>query len=85
MPTYSYLCQSCSKELEVKQSIHDSALTDCPSCGGRLKKLFAVGGIAFKGSGFYRTDSRSTDKPGSAPQKTKPAEKPASSKPSSTN
>ncbi len=59
MPTYEYVCTSCDTPLEVVQSIHEPSLTDCPSCdGGRLRKVFGNVGVVFKGSGFYRTDSR---------------------------
>jgi putative FmdB family regulatory protein len=58
MPTYEYVCTECGGPLEVVQSIHDPALTDCPACGGRLRKVFGNVGVVFKGSGFYRTDSR---------------------------
>lgn len=59
MPTYEYRCKACSKELEVVQSFSDDALTTCTACGGQLRKLFGNVGIAFKGSGFYKNDSRS--------------------------
>lgn len=59
MPTYDYRCRDCGHSLEVQQSIHDDPLTECPSCGGVLKKVFSAVGISFKGSGFYKTDSRS--------------------------
>ncbi len=59
MPTYEYMCTSCETPLEVVQSIHEPSLTDCPSCeDGRLRKVFGNVGVVFKGSGFYRTDSR---------------------------
>jgi putative FmdB family regulatory protein len=59
MPTYEYMCTSCNTPLEVVQSIHEPSLTDCPSCeDGRLRKVFGNVGVVFKGSGFYRTDSR---------------------------
>ena len=59
MPTYEYVCTSCDTPLEVVQSIHEPSLTDCPSCAdGRLRKVFGNVGVVFKGSGFYRTDSR---------------------------
>jgi len=59
MPTYEYVCTSCDAPLEVVQSIHEPSLTDCPSCAdGRLRKVFGNVGVVFKGSGFYRTDSR---------------------------
>jgi putative FmdB family regulatory protein len=59
MPTYEYACKSCGEHLEVVQSFKDSALTECPACGGTLRKVFGNIGITFKGSGFYKTDSRS--------------------------
>ncbi|MGH8877966.1 MAG: FmdB family zinc ribbon protein [Stackebrandtia sp.] len=61
MPTYQYVCTKCGHDLEARQSFSDSALTDCPSCGidGVLRKHFGSVGVVFKGSGFYRTDSRS--------------------------
>ncbi len=58
MPTYEYRCKECGDELEVVQSFHDDPLDTCPSCGGALRKKFAAPGIAFRGSGFYKTDSR---------------------------
>jgi putative FmdB family regulatory protein len=59
MPTYEYACKSCGEHLEVVQSFKDDALSECPNCGGPLRKVFGSIGIAFKGSGFYKTDSRS--------------------------
>lgn len=59
MPTYEYACKSCGEHLEVVQSFKDSTLTECPACGGALRKVFGNIGITFKGSGFYKTDSRS--------------------------
>jgi len=59
VPTYQYACTACGHQLEAVQSFSDPALTDCPACEGRLRKLFSSVGIVFKGSGFYRTDSRS--------------------------
>ena len=59
MPTYEYRCTSCGEHLEVVQAFSDDPLTECPACGQRLKKVFHTVGIAFKGSGFYRNDSRS--------------------------
>ncbi|HZT65144.1 MAG TPA: FmdB family zinc ribbon protein [Acidimicrobiales bacterium] len=58
MPTYEYACKSCGEHLEVVQSFRDDPLTTCPSCGGDLRKVFGSIGISFKGSGFYKTDSR---------------------------
>ena len=60
MPTYEYACKGCGEHLEVVQSFKDDALTECPSCGGMLRKVFGSIGITFKGSGFYKTDSRSS-------------------------
>jgi putative FmdB family regulatory protein len=59
VPTYQYSCTACGEPLEVVQSFSDDALTECPACGGKLRKLYNAVGIVFKGSGFYRTDSRS--------------------------
>jgi putative FmdB family regulatory protein len=59
VPTYAYACTACDHRFEVQQSFSDAALTECPECTGRLRKLFNTVGIVFKGSGFYRTDSRS--------------------------
>ncbi|MEV5848823.1 FmdB family zinc ribbon protein [Streptomyces sp. NPDC051985] len=58
MPTYQYQCTECGEGLEAVQKFSDDALTECPNCGGRLKKVFSAVGIVFKGSGFYRNDSR---------------------------
>ncbi|HTW08467.1 MAG TPA: FmdB family zinc ribbon protein, partial [Acidimicrobiales bacterium] len=59
MPTYEYACKTCGEHLEIVQSFRDDALTECPVCAGPLRKVFGSIGIAFKGSGFYRNDSRS--------------------------
>lgn len=58
MPTYEYRCKDCGEHLEVVQSFRDDPLTECPRCSGSLKKVFQPIGIAFKGRGFYRNDSR---------------------------
>ncbi|GAA0204957.1 hypothetical protein GCM10008944_23440 [Cytobacillus oceanisediminis] len=60
MPTYQYQCTDCGEALEVHQSFTDDALTECPACQGRLRKVFNAVGVVFKGSGFYRNDSRGT-------------------------
>ncbi len=60
MPTYSYACTACEHHFDTVQKFTDQSLTDCPECSGRLRKLFSAVGIVFKGSGFYRTDSRSS-------------------------
>ncbi|MFC4067369.1 FmdB family zinc ribbon protein [Actinoplanes subglobosus] len=59
MPTYQYSCTECGEQLEAVQSFSDPALTECPNCQGKLRKVFNSVGIVFKGSGFYRNDSRS--------------------------
>jgi putative FmdB family regulatory protein len=56
MPTYEYLCKSCGHLFEIVRSMRDDPLTECPQCGGELRKVFAPPAIAFKGSGFYATD-----------------------------
>ena len=99
MPTYQYACTDCAERLEVVQSFTDEPLSVCSSCGGRLRKVFSPVGIVFKGSGFYRTDSRkgssastpassssSSDSPSSAGDK-KPGDgdKKAGEKPSSSS
>lgn len=58
MPTYQYLCRDCDHRFDTVQSIHDNALTVCPECGGTVRRVLHPVGITFKGSGFYRTDSR---------------------------
>jgi len=59
MPTYSYRCTECSTAFDIQQAFTDDALTECPTCQGRLRKIFSAVGVTFNGSGFYRTDSRS--------------------------
>ena len=82
MPTYQYTCTDCSEPIEVVQKFTDEPLTVCAACGGRLRKVFSPVGIVFKGSGFYRTDSRN----GSAAAKEKtPSESSAKSDSSSSN
>ncbi|MFE6198016.1 FmdB family zinc ribbon protein [Streptomyces sp. NPDC057838] len=77
MPTYQYQCTECGEGLEAVQKFTDDALTECPSCQGRLKKVFSAVGIVFKGSGFYRNDSRGSSSSSS------PASKSSSSSSSS--
>lgn len=60
MPTYSYACTECDHRFDAVQAFTDDALSTCPQCSGRLRKLFNSVGVVFKGSGFYRTDSRET-------------------------
>ena len=64
MPTYQYACTACDERLEAVQSFSDAALTECPACGGRLRKVFSAVGVVFKGSGFYKNDSRESAKSG---------------------
>jgi putative FmdB family regulatory protein len=58
LPTYQYACTACGERLDAVQSFTDEPLTECPACAGRLRKLYSAVGVVFKGSGFYRTDSR---------------------------
>jgi putative FmdB family regulatory protein len=66
VPTYQYACTECDHAFEQVQSFTDDSLTVCPQCQGRLRKLFNAVGVVFKGSGFYRTDSRGSEKSGSS-------------------
>ena len=100
MPTYQYACTECGHAFEQVQSFTDDALTTCPECQGRLRKLYNAVGVVFKGSGFYRTDSRKPEgssgsgsgsggsgdsKPAEKKSETKSESKPKSdSKPAST-
>jgi putative FmdB family regulatory protein len=80
VPTYQYACTACGHQLEAVQSFTDQPLTECPACDGRLRKLFSSVGVVFKGSGFYRNDSRAAAESGNG-QKGKdaaPAKEPAS-------
>lgn len=72
MPTYQYACTECVHAFEQFQSFSDNALSECPQCSGRLRKVFNAVGVVFKGSGFYRNDSRApakSDAPAPAPAK----------------
>jgi putative FmdB family regulatory protein len=93
VPTYLYACTACGERLEAVQSFSDAPLTECATCHGRLRKVFTPVGVVFKGSGFYKTDSRqparaaAKDGPGGEPDKaapsgTEPATTAAESKPS---
>jgi putative FmdB family regulatory protein len=79
MPTYEYACTECGHRFETVQSFTDDALTECPSCGGVLRKVFGSVGIVFKGSGFYKTDTR-----GASSASTPPASETSSSSESGT-
>ncbi len=84
MPTYEYECQTCHQRVEAVQRFSDPALTVCVHCGGELRKVFSAVGVVFKGSGFYKTDSRSADK-SSKPSTTTTAPAAASSNESSAS
>lgn len=66
MPTYSYRCTECGTAFDIQQAFTDDSLTECPTCGGKLRKLFSAVGVSFTGSGFYRNDSRAAQKGESA-------------------
>jgi putative FmdB family regulatory protein len=66
VPTYQYACTECGQDLEAVQKFTDDPLTECPKCSGRLRKVFSAVGVVFKGSGFYRTDSRGKSSSGDA-------------------
>ncbi|MFF3545099.1 FmdB family zinc ribbon protein [Streptomyces platensis] len=84
MPTYQYQCTECGEGLEAVQKFTDDALTECPACNGRLKKVFSAVGIVFKGSGFYRNDSRGSSS-SSSPAKSATASGATSSSDSSSS
>ncbi|MFD7164175.1 FmdB family zinc ribbon protein [Streptomyces violascens] len=93
MPTYQYQCTECGEGLEAVQKFTDDALTVCPNCDGRLKKVFSAVGIVFKGSGFYRNDSRgassssspaSSSSSGSSASKTSSSSSGSDSKPAAS-
>ena len=97
MPKYEYACKSCGERLEVVQSFTDDPLTECPACGGVLRKVFSAPAISFKGKGFYRTDNRQgrpstetktetkTDKTDKVDSSSKPAKTESSSSSSDAN
>ena len=70
MPTYQYACTECGHAFEQVQSFSEDSLTVCPACSGKLRKVFSAAGVVFKGSGFYRTDSRSGSSSGSGSSST---------------
>lgn len=80
MPTYSYRCTDCGTAFDIQQAFTDDALTVCPQCGGRLRKLYGSVGVTFNGSGFYRTDSRATPAGSSTEGSTGNAEKKSTEK-----
>ena len=73
MPTYEYECQACHRRVEAVQRFTDPALTLCEHCGGELRKVFSAVGVVFKGSGFYKTDSRGAEKTSTPTTSTAPA------------
>ena len=77
MPTYAYACTACGHAFEIVQSFSDNSLTSCPECQGTLRKKFNSVGVVFKGSGFYRTDSRDTKGSTVSPAPAAPAATPA--------
>lgn len=94
MPTYEYRCKECGEHLEVVQAFTDDPLTECPACGGELRKVFGNIGITFKGSGFYKTDSRTKSGSGASKDASKDSKagssdagdsKPSESKPDITS
>lgn len=84
MPTYQYQCTECGDALEVQQSFTEDALSVCPNCNGLLRKVFSAVGVVFKGSGFYRNDSRSTTTSSTPASTTSTESKPAPAKPETT-
>ncbi|WP_323378521.1 FmdB family zinc ribbon protein [Streptomyces smaragdinus] len=85
MPTYQYQCTECGEGLEAVQKFTDDALTECPACGGKLRKVFSAVGVVFKGSGFYRTDSRGGSSSSSVPAKSSSSSSDKSSSTSSSS
>jgi putative FmdB family regulatory protein len=93
LPTYEYHCDTCDTNFDVVQSFHDDALTQCPTCGSPVRKVFGNVGIVFKGSGFYKTDSRDGGKAKTAVNEPSPSSsdgdnsgsKPADASPSSAS
>ncbi|MCP3768828.1 MULTISPECIES: FmdB family zinc ribbon protein [unclassified Streptomyces] len=85
MPTYQYQCTECGEGLEAVQKFTDDALTECPNCQGRLKKVFSAVGIVFKGSGFYRNDSRGSSSSSTPASKTSGSSTSSSSDSSSSS
>ncbi len=85
MPTYEYRCTKCGEHLEVVQSFKDAPLMECPTCGGQLRKVYSPVGIVLKGSGFYKTDSRSGGKSLPSRYKDKEKEKESSSSSASSS
>ena len=85
VPTYSYACTECDNRFDQVQAFSDDALTVCPQCNGRLRKLFGKVGVVFKGSGFYRNDSRDSSKSSSTASSSKSGESSTSTSSSSSD
>ncbi|AEF41997.1 FmdB family zinc ribbon protein [Hoyosella subflava] len=85
MPTYSYACYDCDDKFDIVQSFSDASLTVCEKCNGKLRKLFNSVGIVFKGSGFYRTDSRKSSSAGATADSSSSSSKSDSSSSASTS
>jgi putative FmdB family regulatory protein len=85
VPTYQYACTACDHRFDAVQSFSDASLTECPECGGKLRKLYGSVGVVFKGSGFYRTDSRKESKSPAAASSTTSTDKSADKSTSSTS
>jgi putative FmdB family regulatory protein len=85
VPTYQYACTACGERHEAVQSFTDAPLTECPACSGTLRKVFSAVGVVFKGSGFYKTDSRSSGGQGKADDKSGGKSEKASESSSSTS
>ncbi|WP_301120803.1 FmdB family zinc ribbon protein [Mycolicibacterium fortuitum] len=85
MPTYSYACTECGNRFDAVQAFSDDALTSCPKCSGKLRKLFGSVGVVFKGSGFYRTDNRESGKSSSNGSPAKNSESTSSDSTSSSS
>jgi len=85
VPTYQYQCTECGEGLEAVQKFSDDALTECPNCGGRLRKVFSAVGVVFKGSGFYRTDSRGSSSSSAPASKSSTSESKSSDSGSSSS
>ncbi len=84
MPTYSYACTECDNKFDIVQSFSDDSLTVCPECSGKLRKLFSQVGIVFKGSGFYRTDNRTSSSTPSSSSSSSGSSESSSSTPSTS-
>jgi putative FmdB family regulatory protein len=84
VPTYSYKCTECGTAFDIQQAFTDNSLTECPNCGGKLRKVFSAVGVTFNGSGFYRNDSREKKGAGAASGSTPKSDSSSSSSDSSS-